>query len=145
MKSGFRIILSVGLMAGLGACDFQATDTAGQFVANVSGTYDQAAITPSDVCTENFDTLMTVTQTDESFIMLSENDGFQDLIGVFDEGEETSFTLTSGGTTCAGTFVDGLISAVCTVAVKVCTTDASTGELSCSDEEYSCQVTYQRR
>lgn len=126
-------------------CESVATDEAGVFVTNVAGTYDRAAITNSGVCTPNFDTVVTVVQSEDRFTILSENDGFDDLVGLFDEGQENSYTLSGAGKACTGNFVEGLLSIVCTVSIKTCTIDPDTAEESCNDEEYSCQITYQRR
>jgi hypothetical protein len=99
-------------------------------------------VTQSDICIENFDTLVSVSQTQEHFSVLGESSGFADFSGVFVEGSDVSYTLTGAGTECTGTFGDGLLLNICVVSVKVESTE-SPGTF--NNEDYSCEVTYQRR
>lgn len=129
---------------GLAGCETLVTED-GRVVANVAGVYDLSALTNSNVCSARFDSAVTITQTQDHFVVQSNTAGFDDLIGGFDGETGASITLSSAGAECTGSYLDGLISSLCVVTVKTCTTDADTGEQTCTDEEFSCQATYTRR
>ena len=130
------------LVAG---CSATTTDTPGVFVANVEGTYDLAVITNSITCTHYFDSVVSIIQDQDHFTILAETAGFDDLLGVFDDGEENTFTLAGAGKDCTGSFVDGLLTNLCNITLISCTVDESTGEETCTEQEFSCQLTYERR
>lgn len=141
----FGITAALFCWALVAGCSATATDTPGVFVSNVEGTYDLAVITNSITCTPYFDSVVTVVQADDRFTILAENAGFDDLLGVFDEGEESIYTLAGAGKDCTGNFVDGLLTNICNITLTSCITDESTGEETCTEQDFSCQLTYERR
>jgi hypothetical protein len=141
---GFLVAIGLFFLGGAGGCgDVIATGEPGVFVPNVKGTYDLVAVTESEICTPQYDTAVQVLQDEENIILRSTNDGFDDYSGTIDS--EGALTLIGAGTECTGTFVGGVLAAVCNVLVKVCEIDPDTGEETCSDEEFSCSVSYARR
>ena len=135
------LVTTLFCWALVSGCSVTATDTPGVFVANVEGTYDLAVITNSLSCTPYFDSVVTVIQDQENFTLLANNAGYDDMLGEFDTGEESSYTLTGSGRECTGSFVSGLLSNVCNITFT--STDESTGEQ--TDQTFSCQLTYERR
>ena len=60
-----------------------ATNTLGEFVPNVEGTYDQASVAAA--CANEFDTTIEVAQAQKNFILQTSNAGFSDYNGTVDE------------------------------------------------------------
>ena len=128
---------------GLAGCSATATDEPGVFVPDVKGTYDLASVTGDAICSPQFDSAVEVVQGEEQIILRALNDGFTDYSGTIDEAGVV--TLLGAGTECTGSFVSDVLANVCNVKVKICGIDPDTGEETCSDEEFSCAVSYERR
>lgn len=140
----FLFLASPLFFGGSGGCgEVIATSEPGVFVPNVKGTYDLVAVTESVICTPQFDSAVQVLQDEERIILRSTNDGFDDYSGTIDS--EGVLTLIGAGTECTGSFVGGVLAAVCNILVKVCEIDPDTGEETCTDEEFSCSISYARR
>lgn len=119
-------VIGSGLIMGCG--DFVATDTFGEFVPNVEGTYDQASVTAA--CANEFDTTIEVAQTQKNLILQASNSGFSNYNGTIDEeGVLTLSGAFSDGSAseCSGTFISGVISVLC------------------ESDSVSCSVIYQSR
>lgn len=98
----------------MGCGDVVATDTFGEFVPNVEGTYNRASVTAA--CVNEFDTTIEVAQDQKNFILQASNSGFSDYNGTIDEGGVLmlSGAFSDGSASeCSGTFISGVISALC--------------------------------
>lgn len=137
----FQVILLVFVV--LAGCFGEATDEAGVIVPNMDGTYDRLSV--STFCDDLgiFDRVTEILQTKDTFILRAQSAGFEDYTGSVDS--DAAVTMTGAGTTCLGTFIDGVLANTCDVVVEQCSIDPDTGEEVCEDDTFSCSVSYERR
>ena len=129
----------------MGCADVVATGVFGEFVPNVEGTYGRASATAA--CANEFDTTIEITQAQKNVILQASNSGFSDYDGTIDEeGVLTLSGAFSDGSAseCSGTFIIGVLFALCESKIETCSSDES-GTETCETESVSCSFTYKKQ
>ena len=124
MKRGLAALILGGVIGSsliIGCGDVVATDKLGEFVPDMGGTYARSTVTPA--CVNEFDTTIGITQAQKNVILQASTSGFSGYNGTIDEkGVLTLRGAFSNGSAseCSGTFISGVVSAVCKSASLLC-------------------------
>ena len=145
MLSACSLMIGALSWGGGFGCDKVATKDPGVFVPNLEGTYDLQNVT--DTCADQFDTVIDISQVQDSIIWVPTGPTFTNLTGTVDVAGAIKATgASSFGSPfeCTGQFVSGLISGVCVAKVDVCETDPVTEVQTCTTNDESCGFSYKR-
>ncbi len=136
------VLVSLGMAAVLMGCPKEATDTTGVFVPNLEGTYNRASVTAFCENLEIFDTNTEIVQDEDRVIVQAVTAGFEDYSGTVDQ--DGVVTLIGAGTECNGTYASNRLACTCAVTIVTCSIDPDTGEETCSEQAFSCAVSYEK-